>query len=100
MSPVNKVDVFIISFSMIQDYIFPQLHEIINTYKPDMLWNDAGWLAPSWYWNATVFLAWLYNERYGGRPLILVGVIHYPGTLTSSHINDPTHTNIHANKRY
>ena len=47
-----------------QDYIFPQLHEIIHRYQPDILWNDAGWLAPSWYWNATVFLSWLYNERY------------------------------------
>ncbi|KAK8813235.1 hypothetical protein WA158_002827 [Blastocystis sp. Blastoise] len=47
-----------------QEYVdkhyIPMVKELVNKYKPDVLWADGGWEALDSYWKSPELLAWLY----------------------------------------
>lgn len=43
-------------------HAIPQMKELINNYKPDILWTDGDWEQSDTTWRATQFISWLYNE--------------------------------------
>ena len=43
-------------------HAWPQMKELINTYKPEVLFTDGEWDETAETWKAQEFLAWLYNE--------------------------------------
>lgn len=38
------------------------MKELVENYKPSIVWSDGCWEGTSDYWESKEFLAWLYNE--------------------------------------
>ncbi|XP_072943707.1 alpha-L-fucosidase-like [Epargyreus clarus] len=45
-----------------QTKVWPDIQQLVNDYKPSVLWSDGDWEAFDSYWNSTDLLAWLYND--------------------------------------
>jgi alpha-L-fucosidase len=48
--------------SYVDNHMYPQMLDLINTYKPDIFWTDGDWDLPAETWRSQEFLAWLYNS--------------------------------------
>jgi alpha-L-fucosidase len=46
----------------VDEHMIPQMKELVNKYKPDILWTDGEWDHPSEIWKSPQFLSWLYSE--------------------------------------
>jgi alpha-L-fucosidase len=46
----------------VDTHMIPQMKDLVNRYKPDIVWPDGEWDHPSDRWKSTEFLSWLYNE--------------------------------------
>ncbi|KAJ0180397.1 hypothetical protein K1T71_003801 [Dendrolimus kikuchii] len=42
--------------------LWPDVKQLVNDYKPSVLWSDGDWEAHDDYWRSTDLIAWLYNE--------------------------------------
>jgi len=49
----------------------PMLHEMVNQYKPDLVWVDGDRDLPDTYWGSKEFLAWLYNDSPVSKEVIV-----------------------------
>ncbi|WP_206070876.1 alpha-L-fucosidase [Knoellia koreensis] len=48
--------------SYVDDYMLPQMRELIDQYDPDILWCDGQWDKPASYWKTAGVIADYYNK--------------------------------------
>ncbi|XP_033221423.1 alpha-L-fucosidase-like isoform X2 [Belonocnema kinseyi] len=48
--------------TFVTNKVIPELHELVELYKPEVIWSDGEWEAPDTYWQSKEFLTWLFNS--------------------------------------
>jgi len=55
----------------VQQHMIPQMKDLVQRYKPDILWPDGEWEHPSATWHSAEFLAWLFNESNAPKDIVV-----------------------------
>lgn len=55
----------------VNEYMLPQMKDLVERYQPDILWPDGEWGQPSSTWRSTEFLAWLFNESKAPKDIAI-----------------------------
>ena len=66
-NPLYKSDVG----KFVDQHMLPQLKDLVQRYKPDIVWPDGEWDQPSATWHSEDFLAWLYNESNAPKDVVV-----------------------------
>ncbi|MBI2434953.1 MAG: alpha-L-fucosidase [Candidatus Hydrogenedentes bacterium] len=66
-NPLYKEDVN----KFVDEHMLPQLKDLVERYKPDVVWPDGEWDHPSSVWKSTEFLAWLFNESSAPKDVVI-----------------------------
>ncbi|MBN1490148.1 MAG: alpha-L-fucosidase [Phycisphaerae bacterium] len=46
----------------VAEHMMPQIKDLVERYKPSLLWTDGEWEHPEELWRSREILAWLFNE--------------------------------------
>jgi len=46
----------------VSEHMWPQMKDVINTYKPEVFWTDGEWEASDTTFRSREFLTWMFNE--------------------------------------
>ena len=66
-NPLYKEDVH----KYVDQHMLPQFQDLVQRYKPDIIWPDGEWEHPSDTWRSTEFLAWLFNESNAPEDVVI-----------------------------
>lgn len=55
----------------VDEHMLPQLKDLVERYKPDIIWPDGEWDQPSSVWRSTEFLAWLFNDSSAPKDVVV-----------------------------
>ena len=55
----------------IDEHMLPQLKDLVNKYKPSIIFADGEWDLPDSTWRSTEFLAWLFNESAVSKDVVV-----------------------------
>lgn len=66
-NPLYKSDVH----RYVDQHMLPQMKDLVERYKPDLVWPDGEWEHPSETWRSTEFLAWLFNESSAPKDVVV-----------------------------
>ena len=55
----------------VDKYMLPQFKDVVQRYKPDIIFSDGEWDRDSQDWKSEQFLAWLYNESSAPKDIVV-----------------------------
>ena len=55
----------------VDNYMLPQFKDVVQRYKPDIIFSDGEWDRDSQDWKSEQFLAWLYNESNAPKDVVV-----------------------------